>query len=89
MEGIKKKLTQLRVQADEAYLRETEAKEEAAKARQEAERVREISLQRKTRAQLAMNTFSKLAPAPTRIRGIIISYFLCACASAAGREGCC
>ena len=50
MEGIKKKLTQLRLQADEAYLRETQAKEEAAKAREETDRVREIALQRKARA---------------------------------------
>ena len=42
MEGIKKKLTQLRVQADEAYAREMQAKEEATKAREETDRVREM-----------------------------------------------
>ena len=40
MEGIKKKLQTLRAEADEAIAREAEAKEEAAKARQDADRVR-------------------------------------------------
>ena len=40
MEGIKKKLQTLRGEVEEASTREAEAKEEAAKARQEADRVR-------------------------------------------------
>jgi multidrug resistance efflux pump len=40
MEAIKKKLTTLRIEVDEATAREAEAKEEAVKARQDAERVR-------------------------------------------------
>jgi uncharacterized protein (DUF3084 family) len=40
MEGIKKKLQALRGEVEEASTREAEAKEEAAKARQEADRVR-------------------------------------------------
>ena len=43
MEGIKKKLQTLRGEVDEAIARETEAKEEAAKARQEADHVRDTS----------------------------------------------
>lgn len=42
MESIKKKLTTLRAEVDEALTRENGAKEEAAKARQDADRVRRI-----------------------------------------------
>jgi chromosome segregation ATPase len=49
MEAIKKKLTTLRIEVDEATAREAEAKEEAVKARQDAERLQEEKedLQRK------------------------------------------
>lgn len=40
MEGIRKKLTALRAEVDEANEREAQAKEDAAKARNEADRVR-------------------------------------------------